>query len=103
MTPAESLLWHQLRRKALGGFRFRRQHPIGPYIADFYCNEANLAIEVDGKIHLQETQRERDRIRGIALENHGLRIIRFTNDQIENELNAVLEQILKELKSATCP
>ena len=92
-TEAEQRLWARLRRKAIGGFRFRRQHPIGTYITDFYCNEANLAIELDGGIHDDPEQRQRDRIRDAALSDHGVRMLRFSNEEISQDIDAVICRI----------
>jgi very-short-patch-repair endonuclease len=90
-TPAEEMLWQHIRRKQIGGFRFRRQHPIDRFIVDFYCPEARLIIEVDGAIH-DYTQAE-DAIRQEFLESLGLRVVRFTNGEVFQQLNGVLEAI----------
>ncbi len=92
MTPAEKLLWGQLRANRLGGFHFRRQQVIEGFIVDFYCHRAKLVIEVDGKIHeeLQARDRERDRI----LTDKGLLIMRVTNREVETGLSDVLDRIL---------
>ncbi len=91
-TPAEAQLWQRLRRKQMNGYYFRRQHPIGNFIVDFYCAEARLIIEVDGDIHA--FQEMYDANRTDWLENHGYRVIRFTNAEIFHQLEAVLEHIL---------
>ena len=67
-TEAEVLLWSKLKSRKCGGYKFRRQHPIRQYIADFYCHEQRLVIEVDGKIHLSKDQREKDLNRTAELE-----------------------------------
>ena len=103
MTYAESLLWQRLRKKSLDGFRFRRQHPIGPYIADFFCNEAALVVEVDGGIHQEQDQTEKDRRRDIALKQHRLAVLRFTNREIETDIESVLDQIKAALIERTAP
>jgi very-short-patch-repair endonuclease len=90
-TAAEDKLWQHLRNKQLLGYKFRRQHAIDRFIVDFYCREACLVVEVDGSSH-DYTQQE-DAIRQEFLESQGLRIIRFTNDQVLNQTGAVLEQI----------
>ncbi len=92
-TPAEELLWEKLRRKQLNGFRFRRQHPIGKYIADFYCPAAKLVIEVDGNIHTSTDQVERDIKRSFDLSTLGLQVLRFTNSRIEHEIDGVIREI----------
>jgi very-short-patch-repair endonuclease len=94
-TPAEDALWQRLRRNALHGFHFRRQHPVGHFIADFFCAEARLVVEVDGAIHDQ--QEEYDQLRQAYIESLGLRVIRFTNDEVLQQLEAVLERIAEEL------
>ncbi len=92
MTPAEAVLWQALRANRLGGIHFRRQQIIAGFIVDFYCHAASLVIEVDGGIHLQqvETDRERERI----LVERGLRVLRFQNEQVLNDLAGVLTHIL---------
>ncbi|MDJ0762970.1 MAG: endonuclease domain-containing protein [Myxococcota bacterium] len=97
LTTAEQLLWARLRKKSLLGLRFRRQHPIGPFIADFYCAEAGLVIEVDGGIHHKQEQQKRDKLRDQAISEHGLATLRFDNRDIEAELDRVVETIEKKL------
>ena len=89
-TPTENKLWQELRNRKLDP-RFRRQHPIDRFIADFYCPEKNLVIEVDGPIH-QYTQEE-DALRQAFIESHGLRVLRFTTDQVDNAFDTVLAEI----------
>ena len=91
MTDAERVLWSALRRDQLGGLRFRRQHAVGPFILDFYCASAKLGIELDGPIH--EQQREMDQARTEALHTLDIRIIRFRNDEVMQDLPAVVRQI----------
>lgn len=93
MTAAEARLWQRLRAGRLGGFHFHRQRVIGRYIADFYCARAGLVIEVDGDSHAG--QEEYDRERQAQLEARGLRVIRFTNDEIHQQLDAVLFTIME--------
>jgi very-short-patch-repair endonuclease len=76
----------------LGGFKFRRQHPIGQIIVDFYCASQKLVVEVDGGIHMQQI--EADEQRTCELEERGYRVIRFTNDQVEINISEVLAAIL---------
>jgi very-short-patch-repair endonuclease len=94
MTPAERKLWAVLRTNQLGGIHFRRQQVIKGFIVDFYCHSASVCIEVDGGIH--ETQKEYDAVRTQAIESIGLRVIRFTNDEVINHFNAVLQRIQTE-------
>ncbi len=90
-TSAEQRLWLHLRGGQLTGMRFRRQQPIGPYIVDFYCASVRLVIEVDGPIH--DEQVEYDRERDAYLAAHDLRILRFTNDAVFSDQDAVLRTI----------
>ena len=92
-TPAERILWRRLRRKQIGGFHFRRQHPISRFIVDFYCAAARLVIEIDGSIHDAAEQREYDAARQAHLEEIGLRVLRFSNAQVIRETDAVVEAI----------
>lgn len=94
-TPAENVLWQRLRNRKVVNTKFRRQHAIGRFIVDFYAAAANLVIEVDGPIH-DYTQKE-DTIRQEWLESQGLRVIRFTNDQVLQDIEAVLTTITTEL------
>jgi len=93
MTASEKILWSALRRKQIKGKRFRRQHPIDIFVVDFYCHDSRLVIEVDGGIHQEKEQKEYDMGRSIELEKLGLKIIRFTNDQIKNNIAEVLKKI----------
>jgi very-short-patch-repair endonuclease len=95
-TQEEEILWRELRSKKLG-VKFRRQYGIGPYILDFYAPSIKLAIEADGKIHLKKEVRLKDKNRDAFLRNHGIHIIRFKNEFIEESQ----EQILQEIKKKT--
>ncbi len=90
-TPAEKILWHHLRARKLKGYKFRRQHPIGPFVVDFYCHSASLIIEIDGLIH--HYQKDDDIKREDLLESLGGRILRFTNQQVCENLQWVLNVI----------
>ena len=92
-TASEDLLWQNLRGRKLGGHKFRRQHPVAGFIADFYCHETKLVIELDGKIHNLSEQKEYDGGRTHDLKEHGLRVIRFTNEEVERNILMVLEEI----------
>jgi very-short-patch-repair endonuclease len=96
LTKAESHLWQALKNRQLNGLRFRAQHPVGQFILDFYCPSCKLAIEVDGDIHIDRT--EEDAARTEQLEAYGYRVLRFSNEEIINNLDRVLETI----KDATC-
>jgi very-short-patch-repair endonuclease len=96
-TPAEDHLWQRLRRHQVAGVQFRRQHSVDRFIVDFYCPAANLIVEVDGDIH-QFTQEE-DALRQEFLESMGLRILRFSNEQVLNhtmQVIYVIEQAVKD-------
>ncbi len=93
MTPSERMLWKHISDKQLDGWRFRRQHGFGPYVLDFYCPVLKLCIEVDGEIHQRTDVVEKDKERTSFLENNGIKVIRFTNDEIENDISDVLERI----------
>jgi very-short-patch-repair endonuclease len=92
-TPAEQKLWALLRGRNLAGYKFRRQHPIGNFIVDFYCPQAKLVIEVDGDIHA--AQQEYDAARTVWLQERGYRVIRFANREIFDRPDAVGSEILK--------
>jgi very-short-patch-repair endonuclease len=96
MTPAERVLWKELRTNKLSGLHFRRQQIIDGYIADFYCHQYALIVEVDGGIH--EFQMDYDKDRKGHLVARGFRIIRFTNKEIENKLKEVLQKIVEACK-----
>lgn len=93
-TLAESLLWECLRGKSLG-VKFRRQHVIGPFIADFCCVEKQLVLELDGGYHQLPDQQIRDEERQEWLESKGFKILRFPNEEIEYNIEYVLETIKK--------
>ena len=88
-TDAENILWLHLRGKQMG-YKFRRQHPIGNYIVDFYCHQLKLAIEADGAVHDKQEVSSNDKERQLILENEGLKIIRFTNHEIRYNIESVL-------------
>ena len=96
-TPAEVVLWTALRERQLSGVRFRRQHAIGRFIVDFYSAAHRLAIEVDGDIHAH--QHERDGLRTEYLAARGVRVIRFRNEEVLQDLSTVLTRIRAELRS----
>lgn len=95
-TDAEQLLWQYLRRRQLGGFRFRRQHPLAGCIADFACMEARLTVELDGGQHLENA--EYDARRTQRLNKMGYRVLRFWNDDVLLQTETVLEVILHHLE-----
>jgi very-short-patch-repair endonuclease len=91
MTIPEKLLWEKLKGKQICGVRFRRQHPIDIFIADFYCHEVRLVVEIDGEIHNQ--QEEYDDGRSAEMEKFGIKIIRFRNFDVENDIEKVVTEI----------
>ena len=94
-TDAEAKLWSRLRNAGLNGGKFRRQFPIGEFIADFCCPRCRRVIELDGAQHVEQV--ERDEWRSVLLARHGYRVLRFWNEEIINNLDGVLERILAEL------
>jgi very-short-patch-repair endonuclease len=99
-TFCEKILWQELRKKRKYYLFFRRQHPISRFIVDFYCHEIRLVIEVDGGYHARAEQRERDRNRTADLENFGLKVIRFKNDEVIGNIRKVsseLDEVIREL------
>ena len=97
-TEAEIILWKCLRNRRLKGFKFRRQHPIADFIADFFCLESNLVIEVDGDYHNERDQKEYDDGRTYELQELNVKVIRFTNREIIENRDLVITEILKHLK-----
>jgi len=97
MTDAERLLWSKVRKNQLKGYQFYRQKPIGNYIADFYCPKAKLVIEIDGGQHYLGEGKERDKERDDYMENMGLRILRFSNKEVFENIDGILEVIWEAL------
>src|SRR5213594_4320948 len=93
-APAEQKLWSCLRNRQHGGFKFRRQHAIAPFIADFFCFELKLVVELDGESHGDRAAYDANRTK--YLERDGCRVIRFVNDDVFWHLEAVLVEILTE-------
>ncbi len=91
MTPAEQALWQRLRANRSNGLHFRRQHVIDRFIVDFYCHGAGLVVEVDGDVHDRQPGHDAERQR--MLTARGLRVVRFTNDQVLNDIDSVVEEI----------
>ena len=92
MTEVEKIIWERLCKNQLG-VRIRRQHPVWKFIADFYCHELKLIIEIDGGIHLTLENKEYDITRDIVLNELGIQIMRFTNEEVINEREKVVEEI----------
>lgn len=93
-TDAEKKLWSCLRNRAAAGLKFRRQHPVGARIVDLFCAEANLAIELDGSGHSSDLSQTSDLDREIELYEKGVRVLRFSNDEIFDNLDGVLNLII---------
>jgi very-short-patch-repair endonuclease len=93
-TDAEARLWSELRNRELIGFKFRRQHPVGDRIVDFYCADAKLAIELDGSGHTYDLKRGDDLDREIELYEKGVRVLRFSNEGVFENLDGVLNPII---------
>jgi very-short-patch-repair endonuclease len=96
-TFYEKILWSKLRDRQLASLKFRRQYSIGTYIVDFYCPENKIAIEIDGDSHYNEQAEQYDAEREKFISSYGIRICRFTNMQIRENIEAVLGEILKKL------
>ena len=101
MTKAEAVLWKKLRDRNVISIKFRRQHPVYNFIVDFYYHEYKLVIEVDGEIHNDEIASRYDLGRTEVLNNFGLKVIRFTNNQILYSLDSVIEKIQREITERT--
>ena len=93
LTDAERILWSKLKGKQVNGWQFRKQHPVGPYIADFACARAKLIIEVDGDSHADAKQMAHDARRTAFLQRQGWAVHRIWNVDIYNNLNAVMDGI----------
>jgi very-short-patch-repair endonuclease len=97
-TESEKILWKHLRHRQLGGVQFYRQKPIGPYLVDFYCASAKLAVELDGGYHRNPIQQEQDEVRDSYLRQSGLRILRFENAQIQRDIPGVLKALEEQIR-----
>ncbi|WP_313110383.1 endonuclease domain-containing protein [Stutzerimonas nitrititolerans] len=89
LTDCERLLWRRLRNRQLSGYKFRRQHPFPPYVLDFYCAELRLVVELDGGQHYGDVGLEKDRLRTDYLERQDLRMLRFSNVDVLQNLEGV--------------
>ena len=102
-TLAEKRLWEQLRNRTLESFKFSRQVPIGPFIADFVCRDQRLIVEVDGATHSTDEELDYDNRRTGFLKSEGYAVIRFQNDEILNGMDEVLTLILQALRNRPRP
>ncbi len=98
MTVAETILWTRLSNKKLNGYKFRRQHPVYHYIADFYCHELKLVIELDGKIHNPIENKDYDNGREVMLKELGLYILRYKNEEILENIEMVIDKLKASIK-----
>lgn len=102
-TEFEMILWKRLRKKQLLGFRFLRQFSIGPYILDFYCPDKKMGIELDGGQHAQEDAKAYDANRDFFLRTYNIKMLRFWNSEIGQNIEGVLEKIVSELSNPSSP
>ena len=102
-TDAERIIWSALRAHRLNGASFRRQTPVGPYVADFLCHSAKLIVEIDGGQHFEPEQQKRDARRDVFLASKGYRILRFNNLDVMTNRHGVLETIAAALAAAPSP
>lgn len=103
-TPAEKKLWFYLRKSQLHNYKFRRQHGIGPFIVDFYCPEAKLAVELDGGVHFTDEAYAYDMERDKFLRENEIETLRFKNEEVFKDIESVLQTIAEWLRSkATTP
>ena len=100
-TPAEESLWECLRNRRVTRAKFRRQYPLVRYIADFYCHEAGLVVELQGGVHSVKEQRDYDAVRQETIEQQGIRVITFANREVEHDLEGVLLKIIEALTPTT--
>jgi len=95
MPLPEVILWSKLKDKGLGGYKFRRQYSIGKFVLDFYCPKLKLAIEVDGSSHFVESAQVCDKERQMIIETFGITFLRFTNREIQENIEGVLNKIIE--------
>ncbi len=100
VSVLERILWSKIRNQQLG-VKFRQQHGIGKYVVDFYCPDFKLVVELDGDSHYQDGAQEYDQIRDEFMRGMGLRVLRFTNIEVMNNLDGVLLAIYDDIKSLT--
>jgi very-short-patch-repair endonuclease len=102
-TQSEKVLWNILRKYRIKGFLFRQQHPIYIFIADFYCHKIKLVVEVDGDVHFNDESQEHDAGRTGEMEKFGIKVIRFTNEQVLYNQDIILKQINKFITEVASP
>jgi very-short-patch-repair endonuclease len=99
-TLAEKTLWAALRAGRLDGLKFRRQHPIGPYVVDFFCESLRLIVELDGAVHDDPAEQQRDSDREAYLRTYGYSVVRFPNEMVITQLTAVIDTLKREIQMA---
>lgn len=99
MPDAEVIVWSRLKGRQVYGYKFRRQYGVGPYSIDFYCAKLKLGIEIDGGSHMTRSEKAADKERQQYVESFGIRVIRYTNADVYEDVDAVVEQIGHEIKS----
>ena len=102
-TPAEKLLWRELRCRQLAGWKFRRQHSVGPYVLDFYCPSVRLAVELDGDSHFNDDAIAYDRERTAYLNGQRISVLRFLNTEVYTDVTTVCARIAAEIEDLTTP
>jgi very-short-patch-repair endonuclease len=100
--PAERILWARLKNRGLHGAKFVRSEPIGPYFADFACRSAKLVVEIDGATHSTDEEIAHDKRRTAFLEAKGYRVVRFSNQQVYENVEAVIDEISRALAERGC-
>ena len=103
MTKAEKEMWNLLKQDCFTNYKFRRQHPIDTFIVDFYCHQEKLVIEIDGGYHLTKEQQEKDINRSAVLKRLGIKILRFTNEEVRYQKGNTTKIILESLKNKGQP
>jgi very-short-patch-repair endonuclease len=103
MTLAETTLWDRLRANQLNGYRFKSQHPIAFFVADFYNHATRLVVELDGGVHDSVEQQDYDANRTYMLEDFGITVIRFRNEDVFNDIDSVLRTIMETLNTLQRP
>jgi very-short-patch-repair endonuclease len=101
--PAEAIVWSKLKGKRLLEYNFRRQYSVGPYVIDFYCPALKLAVEIDGNSHFEEGAKDGDYSRQAFIESFGIQFLRFTNEEVHNNLEGVLAAIAEVIQQRKTP
>ncbi len=96
-TEAEKVMWQKLRNRNFMGLKFRRQYSIGEYIVDFYCSKLRLVLEIDGEIHFTKDAKEYDRLRTKELQKLDIEVLRFTNEEVIEDIEGVLKNLKTKL------